>query len=171
MQEQKRTFMQRVGDILLNRNVTHYVRPETPETPAPTGPTPDQIAWAIKQNETRGVKGDPYRFSRFSGNKNLGQAIGAYQTTEGDLKTYAPRFIGQTITGKEFQASTTAQENYMKNKIKFYREKGYTPEQIADIHRAGYTKSGPPGSEEYQNPRYVEAFKKFLEATTTPVSR
>lgn len=168
MQEQKQSFIRKILNALQNKSVTHYVRPEAPK---PTGPTAEQIAWAIRQNETRGVKGDPYRFSRFSGNKDLGLAIGAYQTTEGDLKSYAPRFIGQEITGKEFMASTTAQDNYMNNKIKFYREKGYTPEQISDIHRAGYTNSSPPGSTQYQNPRYVDSFKKFLAATTTPPSR
>lgn len=168
MEEQKRTFLQRVGDVLLNRNVTQLVR-----TPQPTVDPAEvaRIAWAIKQNETRGVKGDPYKFSKPSGNKNLGLAIGAYQTTEGDLKSYAPRYIGQDISGKQFMASTTAQDNYMNNKIKYYREKGYTPEQIADIHRAGYTKSDVPGGTKYQNPKYVESFKKFLDATSTPATQ
>ena len=165
MEEQKRTFLQRVGDVLLNRNVTQYTRPEPK---VPVGPTPAQIAWAIQQNETRGVKGDPFRFSRPSGDKNLGKAIGAFQTTEGELKTFAPRFLGQNITSKQFQASTTAQQKYSENKIQHYQKLGYTPAQIADIHRAGFKNSDVPGGVKYQNPGYVESFNKFLKATTTP---
>lgn len=166
MEEQKRSFIQRLGDILMNRNVTQYVRKE----PAvPTGPTPAQIAWAIKQNETRGVKTDPYRFSKPSGSPALGKDLGAYQVTEGELKTYSPRFLGgQKLTANAFMASSTAQDKYTENKVQYYLDKGYTLAQIADIHRSGYKNSDVPGGTKYQNPAYVESFNKFLKATTTP---
>lgn len=167
MQEQKRTFMQRVGDILLNRNVSHYVRPESTPAPAPT-PSPEQIAWAIRQNETRGVQGDPYRFAKPSGSKALGRDLGTYQVTEGELKTYAPRYLGQNMTANAFLASSTAQDKYMNNKVQYFLDKGYTPSQIADIHRKGYKNSSAPGTTTYQSPEYVKAFEEFLKATTTP---
>jgi hypothetical protein len=169
MEEQKRTFIQKLGDVLMNRNVTKFVRSEVPK---PTIPTPSQIAWAIKQNETGGVKTDPYKFYKPSGIESLGNDLGAYQVTEGELKTYSPRYLGgQNINANDFLTSSTAQDKYIDNKIKYYLDKGYTPEDIADIHRSGYTKSFPPGSGKYQSPKYVESFKKFLQATTTKAVR
>lgn len=167
MQEQKRTFLQKLIDTIQNKSVSHLVRPEDPKPKIDL----NKLAEALAHNETRGVKGDPYKFSRPSGDKNLGKALGKYQVTEGDLKTYAQRYIGQPISSKEFLASSTAQDNYIKNKAKYFADKGYSPDQIADIHRSGFTNSGAPGSTTIQNPAYVESFNKVYKATTTQASR
>ena len=84
------------------------------------------------------------------------------------MKTYGPRFLGQPIDAKTFLASTTAQDNYIKNMADYYNKQGYTPQQIADIHRRGYKKSGPAGSSQYQDPEYVNKFNTIYNATTTP---
>ncbi len=116
-----------------------------------------KIRDAIAYNETRGVP-NAYSFSRSSGSKAVGRALGKYQVTEGELKTYGPKYLGQNITPEQFLASSTYQDNYMNGKIARLSAQGYTPHQIADIHRAGFTNSGPPGSTTYQNPAYVKSF-------------
>lgn len=121
----------------------------------------DDIATAIAYNETRGEK-SPYTFKRFSGVKEYGDALGKYQVTEGELKTYSERYLGKKVTAKEFMSSPKLQEKYMKNKIMYYDRLGYTPEQIADIHRMGYKNSSDPGEDEYQNEGYVKSFTPVM---------
>lgn len=126
---------------------------------------PAKVREAIAYNETRGVKGDPYLTSQPSGSKALGKAMGAYRVTEGELKTYAPIYTGKPISPKEFQKSKRAQDQYMESKIKYYADKGYTPQQIADIHRAGYKNSSAPGTDVYQNKPYVDSFNSVYNTT------
>ncbi len=118
-----------------------------------------RVREAIAHNESRGVKGDPYMFSRESGMAALGKALGRYQITEGELKTFGPKYLGQNVSAEQFLKSRALQDNYMNTKIAKLSEQGYTPENIADIHRAGFTNSGPPGYTNYQNAPYVKAFK------------
>jgi len=163
MQPEKQSFIQRLMNAITPASTATYTRTE----PVKPNINLDQLASAIAYNETRGVQGDPYKFSRFSGDKKLGLALGKYQITEGDLKTYGPRYLGQPISSKEFLASTTAQDNYIKNKAKFFADQGYTAPDIADIHRAGLTNSFPAGSGKYQNPNYVKIFNQIYNATST----
>lgn len=136
----------------------HYVAPTQPAIPI------DRVAQSIAHNETGVIQDNPYAFKQPSGNKKIGNALGKYQVTEGELKSYAPRYIGQPISSKEFLASTTAQDNYIKGKIKYYTDQGYTPQQVADIHRRGFSKSSAPGSNTYQDPDYVQKFNNtFLQ--------
>jgi len=129
---------------------------------AETKPSIDaqKFALAIGENETGGVKGDRYKYTRYSGDKNLGNALGKYQVTEGELKTYGPRYMKRAITSKEFLSNPSLQDEYIQNKALHLANQGYQPEDIADIHRMGITKSYPAGSGNYQSPGYVEAFKK-----------
>jgi len=120
----------------------------------------DRILKAIANNETSTVKGDPYSFSKPSGNKALGNDLGKYQVTEGELKAYAGRYLGKPITSKEFLTNPTAQDTYMTNKINMLSKQGYTPPQIADIHRRGMTNSSAPGTTTYQDPVYVNKFNQ-----------
>lgn len=126
---------------------------------------PIKVREAIAYNETRGVKGDPYLTSQPSGVKSFGNAMGKYRVTEAELKTYAPIYTGKTISPKEFQNSKTAQDQYMDSKIAYYSKKGYTPQQIADIHRSGYKNSSSPGSSTYQNKPYVDSFNSVYNTT------
>lgn len=116
-----------------------------------------KIMESIAYNESRGVD-KPYEYRQFSGTKSLGDALGKYQITEGELKTYGKRFLGFIPTTKVFLNTSMMQDQYMKNKIEYYSNMGYTPQQIADIHRSGFKKSGEPGTTEYQSPGYVESF-------------
>jgi len=125
---------------------------------------------AIAHNES-GILKKPYVFSQPSGQANIGSALGRYQVTSAELKSYAKRFLGQPINDKQFLASSTAQDKYMEGKIKYYSGLGYTPENIADIHRRGFTKSGDPGYTTYQDPDYVKKFQARYNATGTPSAR
>jgi hypothetical protein len=113
---------------------------------------------AIANNETGIVKGNPYTFAKFSGDPKMGRDLGKYQVTEGELKSYAPKYLGQKMTGDQFLASSTAQDRYITNKANRFAGEGYTPPQVADIHRRGFTNASPPGSTQYQDPAYVAKF-------------
>jgi hypothetical protein len=113
---------------------------------------------AIGTNETSVVKGNKYTSSQLSGYKNLGKALGKYRVTEGELKSYATRYLGRPVTKQEFLNSPTLQDTYMTKKAEYLSKQGYTPQEIADIHNKGMTNSFPAGSGEYQNPDYVSKF-------------
>lgn len=100
----------------------------------------DKIQNTIADNETAGVKGDPYIFAQPSGVAAYGRAMGKYQVTEAELHTYAPRFLGQAITPAQFLASPHLQDMYMNHKISYLLNEGYTPEQVFDAHRGGMSK-------------------------------
>lgn len=98
---------------------------------------------AIGKAETRGVK-NPYSFKQPSGSSTLGDALGKYQVTVGELKTYATQYLGKQITPEKFLASQQLQDRYMDGKIAALQAKGITPERIAEIHRGGM--NSKPGS-------------------------
>jgi hypothetical protein len=138
------------------------------EQPEPAGRDPelqkiiDAIAWA----ETRGVKTDPYMFSKFSGSKTQGDDIGKYQVTEGELRSYAQRYLGRDVGDineyiKMFRSTPSAQEEYMEKKVQALLARGNTPQQVADIHRRGVKNSSPAGSNIYQDPAYVDIFNQI----------
>lgn len=151
-----------IGSFLDNHIPAH----EISYTRAPSVST-DKIRQAIALNETQGVP-DPYTFSRYSGSKIDGRAMGKYQVTEGELKTYAKRYLGTQIAPQQFNASPGLQETYMTNKINNLVKQGYTPHQIADIHKEGIKNTGDPGSKVYQNPNYVATFNKNYTGLTSP---
>lgn len=118
----------------------------------------DRFKKAVASNETSVVK-DKYGFSQPSGVKAQGAAMGKYQTTEGELATYAKRFLpGTFVTSQQFNTNPNLQEQYMTNKAKYYLNLGYTPQNVADIHNGGFTKSGNPGYTNYMKPDYVSKF-------------
>jgi len=125
----------------------------------------ESIKKYIAYNESRGEK-HPYTFSRPSGSKELGKALGKYQVTEGELKSYAQRYIGKAVTPQEFLRSPKLQEQYMLAKIMRFMLLGYKPEEIADIHRSGFTTAGEPGEGKIRNKGYTKSFlnvKNFME--------
>lgn len=164
MQPEKQTFLQKLKDLVTLTSTQTYTRP-----PAPAAPSLDRAKFlaALAHNETGIVKGDPYKFKQPSGNRKFGQALGRYQVTEGELKTYGPRYLGAPITPVQFLASSTAQDNYVANKALELSKQGYTPQQIADIHRRGIRKTSEPGSSIYQDPDYVNKFNVNYNATST----
>lgn len=131
-----------------------------PVQPVPKVPQIDTKKFlnAIASNETSIVPGNKYASLQPSGVSKLGNALGKYRVTEGELKTYGKKYLGQNITPQQFLASTTAQDNYMINKANTLASQGYTPQDIADIHNKGITNSFPAGSGKYQNPDYVSKF-------------
>jgi hypothetical protein len=161
--EQKQSFLQRLMDKITPAYVTTYTRPELVIPPLDR----TKFLAALAANETGIVKGDPYKFKQPSGNKKFGQALGRYQVTEGELKTYGSRYLGQPISPSQFLASSTAQDNYVTNKALELSKQGYTPQQIADIHRRGIRKTSEPGSSIYQDPDYVNKFNVNYNATST----
>jgi len=132
---------------------------EAPSIEAPViDPNIEKIKAGLAYAETRGVKGNKHTFSQASGEERLGEVIGKYQVTEGELKTYAPKYIGRNMSIKEFRNSPSAQEEYIQGKIKTLLGRGNTPQQVADIHRRGVKGSSPAGSNIYQDPDYVATF-------------
>lgn len=152
----------KIGDLLSSHE--YYTAPPPPAI------NPARFRAAIQQNETSVVPGNPYLSKQWSGNPALGYARGAYRVTDGELKSYAAKFLGQPVTPQQFQNSPALQDKYMDGKLQYYAAQGYTPQQIADIHNRGITKSGAPGTTTYQNPKYVQKFNKTYLASTTPRS-
>lgn len=99
---------------------------------------------AIAQNETRGVEGDPYSFKQPSGSSTLGEALGKYQTTAGELKSWSKEFYGQVITPEQYIASPTIQDEYTKKKVVALLKSGATPAEVFALHRAGLTGYADP---------------------------
>lgn len=169
----KNTFLNTLKDILSGGHTTiTYERPKDmskvfeslPQNAAPKSEE-QRILDAIAQNETGIFAGDEakrYAYRKFSGKKKQGEDLGKYQVTTGELKTYAKRYLGRDITADEFVKTPSAQDTYMQNKIKYLKDTGHTPEQIADIHRRGITKAGPAGSKVYQDPEYVANFSRVF---------
>lgn len=124
--------------------------------PAKQNIDPQRTAMAIKYNETRGEK-NPYDFSRFSGSKSLGNALGAYQVTEGELKTYAPKFLGRSVTSEEYQKDPSLQDMYTQAKVSYLRDKGLNLSQILAAHRGGFSNLNKINDTMSQYKGYVDA--------------
>lgn len=122
-------------------------------------PTPDRLIEAVAYNETGVIpEGKKYSFSQPSGNEKLGKALGKYQVTEGELKTYAPRYLGEATTTQEFLSNPELQDQYMQGKIDYLRKQGYSDEEILAIHRGGI--NAP--KDKYKP--YVDKGMKYLSA-------
>lgn len=113
---------------------------------------------AIASNETSIVKGNKYISSQPSGFSPSDRALGKYRVTEAELASYAKRYLGKKVTPQEFLKSPIIQDNYLYNKAQHLANKGYTLQDIADIHNKGIKKSYPANSGKYQNPDYVNKF-------------
>lgn len=123
----------------------------------------DRLLYALGMSETSIIPEEQrYSSSQFSGKPKLGDALGKYRVTENELKHYSPRYLGIEVTRKEFLENPGLQDRYVLNKFKTLTEKDkYTLEQVADIHNKGIQKSSDPGSDIYQNPKYVNDFINF----------
>lgn len=103
-----------------------------------------RIMQAIANNETGGVKTDPYSYRKFSGSTAAGDDIGKYQVTTGELKSWSKQFLGEEITPDEYQGDPTIQDAYMKAKVGHLMDTGATPAEILAMHRGGLTGYGDP---------------------------
>lgn len=113
----------------------------------------------IMSNETRGVQ-NPYGSSQPSNTPGLGNALGAYRITEADLARLSPKYLNKVVNPREFLANPDLQNTFMKNRITYQLSQGYSPEQIADIHRSGTGNILPPDQYKFQHPEYVQTFKQ-----------
>lgn len=130
----------------------HYTRvaETTPQINA------DKVVTSLAYNETRGEK-TPYTFSKPSGSSTQGDALGKYQVTEGELKTYGKRYLGKIPTKKEFLSSVEMQEKYIKNKVNYLIKDGYTLPQIFAAHRGGV------GNPDEKVKKYADYVKSGIE--------
>lgn len=154
---QPRTVLDRlIGRTRLERNE---------QGAAPAEPkTPDHLLAGIAFAETSIVpEAERYSFRKHSGSKEMGDDIGKYQVTEGELTSYAPLFLGRSVTADEFAASGDLQEEYMENKIALLREDGLTDEEIAAFHRAGLTGWGDPEVRKKKTADRADYVKRVLE--------
>lgn len=91
----------------------------------------------FRYQESRGEK-NPYSFFQYSGRPELGDALGAYQVTEGELETYAKRYLGREVSRDEFLNNPKIQDEYMIGKIRYMEEEmGFTIDEIFGAHRGG----------------------------------
>ena len=161
-------------DLLLGKSIIQQVpnpvsapqqsivrRPLQTQPIQPVAHPADRILKALAINETEGVK-SPYSFHKISGDKALGEDLGKYQVTTWFLERYSPRYLGRKVTTKEFLANPQLQEDFMRNRVVYLQKQGYTPAQIADLHRNGSTTA--PGSTQYKRPGYVKKFLRNLDS-------
>lgn len=126
-------------------------------------PQPDysKLVHAIGMNETSVIPEDKrYIYSRNSGKKELGRALGKYQVTEGELKTYAPQYLGRPINSKEFLSNPQLQDQYMTAKVKRFKEEmNASDDDVLAMHFGGmnYDKNRKSVQE------YVTRGKQFLQ--------
>lgn len=124
----------------LTASVTNAFEPAHADT-KPTGKYSNQevsdMMSAIGNNETGGVKGDRYSYSKFSGNEKMGKDMGYYQVTNGELNSWGKQFMKRKIDTKEWLSSPKLQNDYMRTKIKALAEEGATPQEIFALHRGG----------------------------------
>ena len=135
---------------------------DIPDSQFKSSPEPSvvkRVVDSIANNEML-KSGDPYTFTKPSGKKELGNDNGKYQITDEDLRLNSLRYIGRKVTREEFLNSPKLQERYMKNRVSYQLSEGYSPSQIADIHRGGFGQKRKPGESIFRKPKYVEAFLK-----------
>lgn len=113
---------------------------------------------AIASNETGIVKGNAYASSQPSGYSPTDMALGRYRVTAAELASYGKKYLGKNVTPQQFLNSAQSQDDYMYNKAQHLANKGYTLQDIADIHNKGIKHSYPPNSGQYQSPDYVNKF-------------
>lgn len=119
-----------------------------PDIVDPTDAEVKQILPAIRNNETGIIKSDPYSFRKFSGDQEMGDDIGAYQVTSGELKSWSKQFLGKEITPDEFASSSNLQDQYMTSKVKTLLQAGATPAEVFALHRGGLTNYADPAVRE-----------------------
>lgn len=122
-----------------------------------------KFLYAIGQNETNVLPSDErYGSSQDSGVEKLGKTLGIYRVSEGDLSTYGKRYLGREITKDEFLNSPELQNQYLTNMAQYWFDLGFTPEEIADIHRSGVSGSLPEGKGKgkYTHPEYITKFNE-----------
>jgi hypothetical protein len=163
----KKSFL----DKIMKGNTFSMVNPNPlKQTPVLTDEQMGRAISAVKGIETGGLTtkqllqahNDPYRFKQPAGG-GMGMANGAYQFTDEGIKTDVNRGIVNQTTASNMDMPV-AQDIYMKNIFQHYTKLGYTPQQIADIHRKGFKNSDIPGGTRYQSPGYVEEFNRRYNA-------
>lgn len=122
--------------ILGEREVVHD--PSTDKT------NPTRLLSAFANNETGGLKTDPYVFSQPSGIKAYGKALGKYQVTESELKQFAQEYIGKPVTPNQFLSSPALQDAYMTGKIKKLQNEGFGDAAILALHNKGMSGKTDP---------------------------
>lgn len=94
---------------------------------------------SIKYLETRGKK-NQYSFFQPSSKKNsFGDALGAYQVTEAELRERSKQFMDRDINREEFLSNPKLQDEFMLNKTLFLQSQGFKPEDILASHRGGFS--------------------------------
>lgn len=142
-----------------------YTRPE----PQKYQPNPEvkKIAEAIANNETGTTTiSNPYTYRKPSGNPDLGDDLGKYQVTEGELETYAKRFLGRTVSAAQFISSPELQDEYIHKKIQWLMDNyGWKIDEILAAHRGGMSKPDEIERIKKERKGYIESGKKHISKT------
>jgi len=118
------------------------------------------ILKAIAYNETGIIpEGKKYSYHKYSGDPKLGEDMGKYQVTEGELKRYSKRYYGRQLTPDEFLNNPKIQDDYMLGKIRYLREaEGYSDDQIIVMHNGGLNID----TETLKARKYVQKARNYL---------
>jgi hypothetical protein len=136
--------------VVTQKNVTQKITsPIASSTPASQPININKILEVIRHQESRGQK-NPYGFSQFSGKKEIGNANGAYQVTDAELKTYSKKYLGRDITPQEFLSNPKLQDQYMTSKVqRFSNMFNFTIPEIFGAHRGGIGGRSNPSYKTY----------------------
>lgn len=121
---------------------------------------------SIANNETGGVKTDPYAFSQPGGaDAKYGTDIGKYQVNSKELASWSKQFLGETISPDEFQKSPELQDAYMKARVGTLYDAGASNDEILALHRGGltgYADAAVRQKKVQQRQQYVDKGLSFL---------
>jgi len=127
--------------------------------------TINNIKNTIKYMESRGEKA-PYSFSQYSGDPDLGDALGAYQITEAKLDENAKRFLGKDVSREEFLKNPKLQDKFVESEIKYLLDNKFKTNSLFSAHRGGWSDMTTPATKA-RNQKYnqymTEATQKYNE--------
>ena len=116
----------------------------------------------LAYNETKGIpeEKEKYSSSQDSGRVDLGDALGKYRVTEGELETFSKKYLGKKVGKSEFLGNPQLQETYMDNKLADWESKGLTIEDMLLYHRGGL------GAKKEEYPGYISEGLAYYESLT-----
>ena len=116
----------------------------------------------LAYNETKGIpeEKEKYSSSQDSGRVDLGDALGKYRVTEGELETFSKKYLGKKVGKSEFLGNPQLQETYMDNKLADWESKGFTIEDMLLYHRGGL------GAKKEEYPGYISEGLAYYESLT-----
>lgn len=134
-----------------------------------------KILAALAKNETGGVpEVQRDSFSKPSGSKALGNDLGRFQVTEGELRDNAQKFLGHPVTSQQFVSDPDAQRAYMTRKVASLLDEHVPLAGVFALHSQGMSGSKDLGvvdqkiqdSNAYRNNYVSRAYQTYYGGKT-----